>query len=383
MDLGYSPEEEAFRARIRDWIANNQPARDRRPGVEDLREWQRRLHRERLLGAAWPKEHGGGGLSPMEQAILNEELARADAPAPLGSMGITWVGPAILRFGSDEQKQRFIPPLLAGEDVWATGYSEPNAGSDMYNTQTRAVREGDEYVINGQKVWTSLAHVSNWYFLLVRTSSEGHKVAGLSVLLVPMDTPGVEIRRTQMITGGAEFSEVFLKDVRVPIGSILGKEGQGYEIVSSALINERTGIASGIRFDRSLAELIETARETGAAANPVWRQRIADLAIRAKIMNAMALRVLSDQLQDRFNPHTSAAMKCIATNLTQAFSETGAEVLGPYGVLHDARSEVAEEEVEVSWPHRFLMDRAMTIAGGTSEIQRNIVAERILGLPRR
>ena len=383
MDLTYTPEEEAFRARIRDWIANNQPARDRRPGVEELHEWQRCLHQERLLGAAWPKEHGGGGLSPMEQAILNEELARADAPAPLGSMGITWVGPAILRFGSDEQKQRFIPRLLAGDDIWATGYSEPNAGSDMYNTQTRAVREGDEYVINGQKVWTSLAHISNWYFLLVRTSSEGHKVAGLSVLLVPMNTPGLEIRRTKMITGGAEFSEVFLKDVRVPTGSILGKQGQGYEVVSSALINERTGIASGIRFDRSLAELIETARMTGAAADPVWRQRIADLAIRAKIMNAMALRVLSDQLQDRFNPHTSAAMKCIATNLTQSFSETGAEVLGPYGVLHDARPEAAEEETEVSWPHRFLMDRAMTIAGGTSEIQRNIVAERILGLPRR
>jgi alkylation response protein AidB-like acyl-CoA dehydrogenase len=383
MDLTYTPEEEAFRARIRDWIANNQPARDRRPGVEDLREWQRRLHQERLLGAAWPREHGGGGLSPMEQAILNEELARADAPAPLGSMGITWVGPAILRFGSDEQKQRFIPRLLAGDDFWATGYSEPNAGSDMYNTQTRAVREGDEYVINGQKVWTSLAHISNWYFLLVRTSGDGHKVAGLSVLLVPMDTPGIEVRRTRMITGGSEFSEVFLKDVRVPTGSILGVEGQGYGVVSSALINERTGIASGIRFDRSLAELIETARRTGASADPVWRQRIADLAIRAKIMNAMALRVLSDQLHDRFNPHTSAAMKCIATNLTQSFSETGADVLGPYGVLHDARREGAEDGTEVSWPHRFLMDRAMTIAGGTSEIQRNIVAERILGLPRR
>ena len=142
----------------------------------------------------------------MEQAILNEEFARADSPGPLGSMGISWVGPAILRFGTEEQKQRFVQPLLSGDDIWATGYSEPNAGSDMYNTQTRAVREGDEYVINGQKVWTSLAHASNWYFLLVRTSSEGHKVAGLSVLLVPMDTPGIEIRRTQMITGGAPSS---------------------------------------------------------------------------------------------------------------------------------------------------------------------------------
>ena len=152
------------------------------PGTEDLRAWQRRLHQAGFLGAAWPKEHGGAGLSPMEQAILNEELARANAPAPLGSMGISWVGPAILRFGTEEQKRSFVPRLLAGDDIWATGYSEPGAGSDMYNTQTRAVRDGDSYVINGQKIWTSLAHVSNWYFLLCRTSSEGHKVAGLIAL---------------------------------------------------------------------------------------------------------------------------------------------------------------------------------------------------------
>ncbi len=383
MELTYTADEEAFRLRIRDWISENQPHSEGRPGTEELRRWQRRLQGAGLLGAAWPKEHGGGGLTAMEQAILNEELARADAPSPLGSMGISWVGPAILRFGTEEQKRRFVPPLLAGDDVWATGYSEPNAGSDMYNTQTRAIREGDEYVINGQKVWTSLAHVSNWYFLLVRTSSEGHKVAGLSVLLVPLDTPGIEIRRTQMITGGAEFSEVFLQNVRVPVDSLLGEEGQGYEVVSSALINERSGIASGIRFDRSLAELIETARATDSASDPVWRQRVADLAIRTKIMNAIGLRVLSDQLHDRFNPHTSAAMKCIATSLTQAFSETGVEMMGAYGVLYDKTSDGTGGETMGPWSRRFLMDRAMTIAGGTSEIQRNIVAERVLGLPRR
>ncbi len=383
MELTYTADEEASRLRIRDWISENQPHSEGRPGTEELRRWQRRLQGAGLLGAAWPKEHGGGGLTAMEQAILNEELARADAPSPLGSMGISWVGPAILRFGTEEQKRRFVPPLLAGDDVWATGYSEPNAGSDMYNTQTRAIREGDEYVINGQKVWTSLAHVSNWYFLLVRTSSEGHKVAGLSVLLVPLDTPGIEIRRTQMITGGAEFSEVFLQNVRVPVDSLLGEEGQGYEVVSSALINERSGIASGIRFDRSLAELIETARATDSASDPVWRQRVADLAIRTKIMNAIGLRVLSDQLHDRFNPHTSAAMKCIATSLTQAFSETGVEMMGAYGVLYDATSDGTGGETMGPWSRRFLMDRAMTIAGGTSEIQRNIVAERVLGLPRR
>ncbi len=377
MDLSYTSDEEAFRTRVREWIGANKPQGQGRPGIEELRAWQRRLHEAGFLGAAWPKEHGGAGLSDIEQAILNEELARAGAPAPLGDMGISWVGPAILRFGSGEQKQRFISAMLSGDDVWATGYSEPNAGSDMYNTQTRAVRDGDDYVINGQKVWTSLAHASNWYFLLVRTSSEGHKVAGLSVFLIPMDTPGIEIRPTKMITGDAEFSEVFLKDVRVPADSLLGKEGQGYEIVSSALINERSGIASGIRFDQSLAKLIETARQVGVTDDLLWRQRIGGLAIKARIMKAFGLRVLSDQLQGRFNPHTSAAMKCIATSLTQEFSEAGVEMLGAYGVLHDRSGG------QTGWPQRFLMDRAMTIAGGTSEIQRNITAERILGLPRK
>ncbi len=377
MELTYTPEEEAFRARVRGWIQENLPRGEGRHGVETLREWQRRLHRAGFLGAAWPREWGGAGLSDIEQAILNEELARARAPAPLGSMGLSWVGPAILRFGSDAQKQRFVPRLLSGDDIWATGYSEPNAGSDMYNTQTRAVRDGDAYVVNGQKIWTSLAHVSNWYFLLTRTSSEGHKVAGLSLLLVPMDTPGIEIRPTRMITGDSEFSEVFLKDVRVPADCLLGRETQGYEIVSSALINERSGIASAIRFDHSFERLLATARREGLAQDPIWRQRIAELATKARIMRIFGLRVLSDQLHNRFNPHTSAAMKCIATRLTQEFSEAGVEMEGYHGLLHEAGG-----GYEGGWATRFLYDRSMTIAGGTSEIQRNIVAERILGLPR-
>jgi alkylation response protein AidB-like acyl-CoA dehydrogenase len=297
-------------------------------------------------------------------------------------MGISWVGPAILRFGTPEQKQRVVPRLLAGDDIWATGYSEPSAGSDMYNTQTRAVRDGDEWVINGQKVWTSLAHVSNWYFLLVRTSSEGHKVAGLSVFLVPMDTPGIDVRPIRMITGDTEFSEVFLRDVRVPETALLGAENQGYEIVSSALINERSGIASSIRFDQTLRRLVRTAREFGLAASPVWRQRIAGLAIKARVMKCFGLRVLSDQIHGRFNPHTSAAMKAIATRLSQEFSEAGVEIEGYEGLLFEG-GRTGFEVATGGWSQRFLYDRSMTIAGGTTEIQKNITAERILGLPRR
>ncbi len=382
MDLSYTPEEEAFRARVRAWIAENRPKLGVRADVEELRAWQRRLHEAGYLGAAWPKEHGGGGLSDIEQAILNEEFARANTPPALGSMGISWVGPAILKYGTVEQKKRFVGPLLSGDDVWATGYSEPGAGSDMFNTQTRAVRDGDHYVINGQKVWTSLAHASNWYFLLVRTSSEGHKVAGLSVFLVPMDTPGIEIRPIEMITRDTEFSEVFLRDVRVHERCRLGAENQGYEIVSNALVNERSGIASGIRFDQSLAKVRRTAERHGHGDDPVWRQRIADLAIKTKVMRAFGLRVLSDQLHGRFNPHTSAAMKAIATRLSQEFSEAGVEMEGYYGSLVEG-SGLGEHSMSGGWGLRFLGDRSMTIAGGTSEIQRNIVAERILGLPRR
>jgi len=382
MDLAYTPEEEAFRARVRSWIEENEPRGDGGSRVEELRAWQRRLQAAGYLASSWPEEYGGGSLSPMEQAIVSEEMARANAPAPLGSMGISWVGPAILRFGTEEQKERFVRRILTGEDVWATGYSEPNAGSDMYNTQTRAVLDGDHYVVNGQKVWTSLAHASSWYFLLVRTSSEGHKVAGLSLLLVPMDTPGIEIRPTKMITGDSEFSEVFLKDARVPAENLLGKEGQGYEIVSSALVNERSGIATGIRFDQSFEKLVETARERGVAGDPVWRQRIAALAIQARIMKTTGYRVLSDQLHGRFNPHTSASLKCMATRLTQAFSETAVEMQGPHGLLMgEGRTNLSGEGG--TWGNRYLMDRSMTIAGGTTEIQKNIVAERVLGLPRR
>jgi alkylation response protein AidB-like acyl-CoA dehydrogenase len=375
MDLTYTPEEEAFRLRVRAWIAEHAP-KGANPGVEALRAWQRTLNDGGYLGSGWPG-YDGAQLTPMEQAIFSEEMARADAPGPLGSMGLSWVGPAILRFGTEEQKRRFIPRLLSGDDVWATGYSEPGAGSDMYNTQTRAVRDGDDYVINGQKIWTSLAHLSNWYFLLVRTSSEGHKVAGLSLLLVPMSTPGIEIRPTKMINGDSEFSEVFLRDVRVPQSARLGAENQGYEVVSSALINERSGIATGIRFDKSFEELLETARRFGKTSDPVWRQRLAYLATQARIMRAFGLRVLSDQLAGRFNPHSSAAMKCMATQLSQEFSEAGLELQGELGALEGSAGEGLPD-----WSSRFLTDRAMTIAGGTTEIQRNIVAERILGLPR-
>jgi alkylation response protein AidB-like acyl-CoA dehydrogenase len=378
MDLSYTPEEEAFRARVRGWLAENVPPPGSLGTLDALRAWQRKLHAAGLLAVAWPKEYGGAGLSPMEQAILNEELARARAPQVVNAMAIWWVGPAIMRYGTEEQKQRFIPRILTAEEIWATGYSEPTSGSDMAAAKTRAVRDGDTYVVTGQKVWTTYAHISDWYFILVRTSTDGPKWAGLSLLLIDMRSPGIEIRPIRQIDGGSEFNEVFLTDVRVPAANLLGREGQGWEIVSSALVNERSGIAGSIRFDQSLDWLTTTAKGQGRTADPVVRQRIAELATKAMIVRCAGLRSLTDSLHGRMNPHLSAAMKLASTGLTQEFSEAGMEVLGPWGALmDDGRAPFGGR-----WARQYLGDRSMTIAGGTSEIQRNIVAQRILGLPR-
>jgi alkylation response protein AidB-like acyl-CoA dehydrogenase len=378
MDLSYTPEEDAFRARVRGWLEQNAPAPGSLKDLDSQRAWQRKLHEAGFLGAAWPKEYGGAGLSEMEQAILNEELARVRAPGVINAMAIWWVGPAIMRYGTDEQKRRFIAPILTADEIWATGYSEPSSGSDMAAAKTKAVRDGDHYVVTGQKVWTTLAHISDWFFVLVRTSSEGPKWAGLTLLLMDMKSPGVEVRPIRQIDGSAEFNEVFMNDVRVPVANRLGAEGQGWEIVSSALVNERTGIAGSIRFDHALEGVIAAARERGAADDPLVRQRIADLAIKAAIVRWSGMRALSDSVHGRFNPHLSAAMKLVSTQLTQEFSETAMEVLGPWGALMDDEYAPASAR----WARQFLQDRAMTIAGGTSEVQKNIVAQRILGLPR-
>src|SRR5438046_4356363 len=203
MDLSYSSAEEAFRARVRGWLAENLPEPGAQRDLPAMRAWHRKLHAAGFLGAAWPKEYGGAGLSPMEQAILNEELARARAPQVVNSMAIWWVGPAIIRYGTDAQKERFISPILNADEIWATGYSEPSSGSDMAAAKTRAVRDGDHYVVNGQKIWTTLAHLSDWYWILVRTNPEGPKWAGLSLLLVDMKSPGIDIRPIRQIAGGS------------------------------------------------------------------------------------------------------------------------------------------------------------------------------------
>jgi alkylation response protein AidB-like acyl-CoA dehydrogenase len=380
VDLQYSPVEEAFRAKVRSWLDENAPRQKGPLSLAEGKAWQRKLKEGGFLGAAWPKEYGGAGLSDMEQAILNEELTRSKAPAIPGQMGIWWVGPAIMKFGTEAQKQRFVANILTGEDIWATGYSEPGAGSDMFNTQTRASPCGDHYVVNGQKIWTTIAHLSNWYFCLVRVPGLGDsKYDGLTVLLMEMNAPGMEVKPIKQISGDSEFNEVFMSDARVPVENRLGAEGEGWKVISNALVNERNGIASGMRQDEALQRLIAAAQKRGKTGDATLRQKLAELAIACAISKYSGYRAMTDGLQGRGNPHLSAAMKLAGTSLAQAMSTAHLSLLGAYGQLyqnhegaHDARAAAT----------RFLGDRAQTIAGGTSEIQKNIIAERILGLPR-
>jgi alkylation response protein AidB-like acyl-CoA dehydrogenase len=379
VDLTYSPEEERFRAHVRRWLADHAPAASERGDRARMKRWHKDLQQAGFMGASWPKEYGGGGLSPVQQAILHEECARADAPGATGGMGVLWVGPAIIRFGTEAQKRRFIPRILAGDEDWCTGYSEPNAGSDLASLRTRAERHGDAYVVTGQKIWTTLAHESDWCFLLCRTSTEGPKHAGLSILLVDMRSPGIDVRPLRQITGDAEFNEVFFQDVRVPVENRLGAEGQGWAVVMSALIDERSGMATAIRVDKVLDGVRETVRRRGLAQNPLWRQRVAALAVECEIVRTSNLRQFSDQLNGRLNPGLASALKLMCSELNQKLTTAAHEALGADGLLFPGGVGAPDRS---SWTYRMLYDRCLTIAGGTSEVQRGVIAQRVLGLPR-
>ncbi|MGZ6950482.1 MAG: acyl-CoA dehydrogenase family protein [Acidimicrobiia bacterium] len=388
MDLSSTPELDAFRAEARDWLVTALDGEFRGvrgrggPGDEHAL-FDERLAWERALGAAgwtclsWPREYGGRDASLLEQVVFYEEYARAGGPGRVGLVGEGLIGPTILHFGSDEQRARFLPRIASGEELWCQGYSEPNAGSDLANLSTRAELVDGEWVIDGQKVWTSLVHWAQWCFVLARTDRGAPRHRGISYLLVPMDQPGIEIRPIEQITGTSEFNEVFFDGARTAEDLVVGEVNGGWRVAMGTLAFERGALTLGqqLGFVTEWHEIAATARERGIAGDPVIRQRLAQAWIELAIMRYTAMRGLTALGRGDVTRETSIG-KLFWGRLHRGMGELAMDVLGPW-------SEVAD-----GFPYdltraqaMFLYTRADTIYGGSNQIQRNIIGERVLGLP--
>jgi alkylation response protein AidB-like acyl-CoA dehydrogenase len=381
MDLTLSPSEEAFRDEVRAWLEANKPGAEPdgdESGFQFRRAWQRKLHDNGWAGLSWPKAYGGRGATLVEQAIFNEEIVRAGAPSPANVLGLAMGGPTVIAHGTDEQKERYLEPILSAEEIWCQGFSEPDSGSDLASLKTKAVRDGDEWVVNGQKVWTTLAHHAKWCMLVARTDFDAPKHQGLTYFLMDMDQPGVQIRPLVQITGEAEFNELFLEDARIPHENIVGGEGNGWAVAITTLMHERATLAFGLQIQVKIAlrQLMEKARSTranGGMANEdqIVRQRLAQLYIESEVLRLNAYRGLSAIMRNGVPGPEGSLGKWQWAEVNQSLTELALDIAGP-------RAQLAEDE----WTYRFLRARANSIEGGTTEILKNIVAERVLGLPR-
>jgi alkylation response protein AidB-like acyl-CoA dehydrogenase len=344
------------------------------------------VHEAGFVGVSWPRELGGQGGTLMQEVIVNQEMAAARAPDLVNVIGLYMAGPTILAHGTEEQKARYIPPLLHADEIWCQGFSEPNSGSDLASLRTRAVVDGDDFVVTGQKVWTSFAHVARWCILLTRTDASGIAHAGLTYLIVDMHSPGIEVRPLRQITGDAEFNEMYFTDVRVPRSNLLGEIGGGWRVAMTTLMHERAtlGVGLQVRTRIALDALRVLARETlvdgvPRSADPVIRQRIAQLSIEVEAMRLNGLRGLTRVLNGEEPGPEGSVNKLMWSELNQRISETALDLLGPYGTLAEGDERAPGEG---RWAHGYLRSRANSIEGGTSEVLRNILAERVLGLPR-
>jgi len=393
MDLNLTPDEAAFRDELRPWLAANVP-KDwntwREKPLEEsfpyLRSWQRKLHEGGWAAVSWPKEYGGRSATLMQQAIFWEEMARVEAPAMANALGLGLIGPTIIAFGSDAQKKRFIPKILSAEEIWCQGFSEPNAGSDLASLQTEARLDGDHYIVNGQKVWTSYGWVGDWCELVVRTDPDVPKHKGLTVLLVDMKAPGVEVRPLRQMTGESEFSELFFRDVRVPAENVLGKINDGWNVAVSTLMYERGSYGARLHliFKRNISRLIQLARTIPrngrtAAEAPLIRQKLAQCVAEIEIMRLNQLRAFSRISATGVPGPEGSIQKIFWSELNQRVQQLAQEILGPYGQLLGTDSLAVDKGL---WSYGYLRARGNTIEAGTSEVQRNIIGQFVLGLPR-
>jgi alkylation response protein AidB-like acyl-CoA dehydrogenase len=391
MDFNFSDTEEAFRKDVRQWLERNVPdelrgrafaaSRAEPEHVQKMRAWQRTMYEAGYVGMDWPREFGGRGATLVEQIILYQEMARAEAPQFVNRGGLSMLGPTLMKYGTPAQQARFLQRILTADDLWCQGFSEPNAGSDLANLQTRAVRDGDHYVVNGQKVWTSMGHVAEWGFFLVRTDPTAAKHKGISFLLVDMKSPGITVRPLRQITGEAEFNETFLDNVHVPVGNLVGKEHEGWSVAITTLSYERDVLTfiRHISLRNALHRLVKLAQRTGRADDPVVRQKIAALWIGEQALQLNGYRSLTKILRGGAPGPEGSTSKLYWSQLDQEVAQTATEVIGPYAQLARGADRAPDEG---QWEFYMSLAQASGIRAGTSEILRNIIGERVLGLPK-
>jgi alkylation response protein AidB-like acyl-CoA dehydrogenase len=396
MDFSYSSENQRFRDELRGWLRHNLPTgwgvttfepEDEDENARFRLDWERELYRGGWNGIAWPEKYGGRGASLIEQAIFAEEMAKAKAPEGLNIIGRNLVATTLLHHGSEVQRERYLPKIISGEEVWCQGFSEPNAGSDLASLKCRANRDGDHFVVNGQKIWTSFAQYAQWCILLARTDASAPKHKGISFLLVDMRSPGITIRPLKQISGENEFNETFFDDVRVPAENLVGELDNGWQIAMTTLAYERgpeDALGRQIRFKQELDLLLRTARSLKrgsktAIDDPALRQKLAKSIVEIEIMRLNCLRSFSKALKGATRGAEASINKLYWSHATQTLYETALETLGPLASLdgHDPAAVAGGR-----FQRGFLRSRAFTIYSGSSEIQRNIIAERVLGLPK-
>jgi alkylation response protein AidB-like acyl-CoA dehydrogenase len=386
---------EDFRAELRGWLAEHlgpdlapevlaqlpEPERFAR-----LRRWQATLAADRWVGITWPREHGGREATIAEQIVYTEEMTRAQAPPVLGSLGVGIAGPPLIAFGTPEQKARFARRILSAEDLWCFGFSEPGAGSDLASLRTSAALDGDTFVVNGQKVWTTLAHHADWCMLLCRTNPDEKRARGVSCLLVDMRSPGVTVKPLRQMTGEAEFNEIFFENVRVPRENLLGELHGGWAVAVAALQNERGilyVVEMRIQLQQARDQLLALAREHDAGGDPVLRQRIAEVHVATEVFRMTCQRILDRLLRMGMPGPEASIIKLHWTEITQGIPLLGMEILGPGALLYDTPEPRTGRVDPRQWVQRsYLASRAASIASGTSEIMRGIIAMQVLGLPR-
>jgi alkylation response protein AidB-like acyl-CoA dehydrogenase len=389
MDFSYSQDEERFRSELRAWLERNPPGEEPeepKAWVPYAKAWQGRLAEAGWCGVAWPKEYGGRGATLIQQIIFQEELARARAPQFIGLAGLTMGGPVLIAHGTDEQKRRHLRPILTADEIWCQGFSEPNAGSDLAAINTKAVLDGDTFVVTGQKVWTSWARYADVCMCLVRTDPEAPKHKGITFLLVDMKSPGVTVRPLTQMNGDADFNEVFFEDVRVPRKNVVGELNKGWDIAITCLMHERQTLTFSRQLQSkvALSEMLDTARRhqrAGAPAtrDPIVRQALSRAYVDSEAMRFLAYRNLTKVLRGGVPGPEGSIEKLFWSEMYQRQLDTACELIGPHGQLLRHSKHAVDGG---RWPHLLLYSKGRTIAAGTSEVQRNIIAERVLGLPR-